>query len=413
MRGHAATPLSMFDAAYGGGTQEVRPGQAWIILAAAFAAMFSAFGIAYSYGAVVESLRADLGVGRAAGATLFSVASFAYFGLGGITGAAADRFGPRRVLLVGALAMGAGLVVTAQADSIGVALAGYGLGVGIAVACAYVPMLALVSGWYTKRRTFALGIAVTGIGLGTLAVPPAVAALVAEIGWRDTYRVLAAGGTAVLAGCAVVAQPPPPKDNGPGVRLRDALRMADYRRLYVSMLLLSLALFVPFVHLPAYVQERGISPGLAALLIGALGTGSVIGRLALGVVAGCWLLRTYKACFAVMTLSFAVWAGAGGSYPMLLLFASLLGVGYGGFVALSPAVVAARFGVDRLGSVLGVLYTGAALGSVAGPPLAGAAIDGAGHGAAIAGSLAFAAAALCVLVPFTPLPDDDPSHLPR
>ena len=162
----------------------------WGIVAAAFAAMFVAFGIAYSYGAFREELRADFGIGRAAGAPFFSLTALLYFGLGGIAGAAGDRFGQRRVLLVGAVALGTGLVVTSRATSLGIALAAYGLGVGIGVACAYVPMVALVGAWFERRRTLALGVAVAGIGIGTLMIPPATAALIEQAGWRDSYLVL-------------------------------------------------------------------------------------------------------------------------------------------------------------------------------------------------------------------------------
>ena len=81
---------------------------------------------------------------------------------------------------------------------------------------------------------------------------------------------------------------------------------------------------------------------------------------------------------------------------MLLAFAIVLGVGYGGYVALAPAVVAARFGVERLGSLLGVLYTSAAIGSAVGPPAAGAVIDVGGYEPAIAASLAIGLAAFVV-----------------
>ena len=45
-------------------------------------------------------------------------------------------------------------------------------------------------------------------------------------------------------------------------------------------------LFVPFVYLPSYAEERGVDPVLAAGLVGAIGTASVVGRLALGALAG-------------------------------------------------------------------------------------------------------------------------------
>ena len=80
------------------------------------------------------------------------------------------------------------------------------------------------------------------------------------------------------------------------------------------------------------------------------------------------------------------------SYARLVLFAVLLGVGYGGFVALGPPLVAELFGVQGLGALLGVLYTSAALGSAVGPPLAGVLIgDGSGYGTTVVVTLVVAA----------------------
>ena len=149
--------------------------------------------------------------------------------------------------------------------------------------------------------------------------------------------------------------------------------------MYVATALLGVPLFVPFVYLPSYAEERGVDPVLAAGLIGAIGTASVAGRLALGAIAGpLGLARVFHGCFLAMGLSFALWLVAGGSYAVLLLFAIVLGVGYGGYVALAPAVVAERFGVERLGALLGVLYTSAGIGTAVGAPAAGAIIDAGG-----------------------------------
>jgi MFS family permease len=100
-----------------------------------------------------------------------------------------------------------------------------------------------------------------------------------------------------------------------------------------------------------------------------------------------------------MGLSFALWSVAGGSYAVMLAFAAVLGIGYGGFVALAPAVVAARFGIANLGAVLGALYTGPGLGSAIGPPLAGAIVDAAGYGPAIAGALVVGLASFAAVLP--------------
>jgi MFS family permease len=377
--------------------------RAWGVVAAAFAAMFTSFGIAYSFGAFLLPLSADLDAGRGATAGVFSLTTLAFFGLGALSGPAVDRYGPRRVLLVGTVALGAGLLLTARATSLWQAYVGHGLGVGIGVACSYVPLVAVVGGWFTRRRTLAVGVAVSGIGLGTLLVAPLAADLIGRFGWRDAYLVLAAVGTAVLAGCALLVRAAPVTAGSEAVPLLPRLREPAYVRLYTAGLLLSVALFVPFVHLPAYAESRGADPVAAAGLVGVIGAASVVGRLALGAVAArTGPLRTYQACYVLMAASFALWLGAPG-YPRLVAFAVLLGVGYGGFVALSPPLVAELFGVRGLGGLLGVLYTSAGLGSALGPPVAGAVIEATGgYVAVVVGALALGGVATGVALTVRP-----------
>ena len=369
--------------------------RAWGVVAAAFAAMFVAFGIAYSYGAFLDEMREDFGVGRAAGAAFFSLTSLLYFGLGGVSGAAGDRFGPRRVLLVGAAALGLGLVVTARAGSLGVALAAYGIGVGIGVACAYVPMVALVGAWFERRRTLALGVAVAGIGIGTLMIPPATAALIEAVGWRDSYLVLAAVGAAALGLCALAAAPAPAAAGAGAASLRDAMRDAPVppplprdraarhpavRALRLPALLRRGARRRPGARGRPGRRDRDRERGRPARARRARRAARAAARVPRllprdraelrAVVGG--RRRATRCCWRSRSCSASATAATSRS---------------------RPAVVAARFGVERLGALLGVLYTSAAIGSAVGPPAAGAVIDAGGYGPAIAASLAIGLAA--------------------
>ncbi|MCY7366264.1 MAG: MFS transporter [Frankiaceae bacterium] len=364
----------------------------WRAVAVAFTAMFTTFGVAYSFGAFLLPVSEELGSSRGATAAVFSLTTMAFFGLGGLSGPALDRFGPRRVVLVGAAALGLGLLLTANATSLWHAYLGHGLGVGLAVACCYVPLVAVVGGWFERRRTVAVGVAVSGIGLGTLVGAPTAAALIEAVGWRDAYLLLAAAGVVVLLACAVLVRPAPLVVGAVHVPLLPRLRTRTYLVLYGAGLLLSVALFVPFVHLPAYAESRGTGAVAAAALVGVIGAASIVGRLALGALAArAGVLRTYQACFLLMAGSFTLWLGDP-SYARLVLFAVLLGVGYGGFVALGPPLVAELFGVQGLGALLGVLYTSAAVGSAVGPPLAGVLIgDGSGYSTTVVVTLLVAA----------------------
>ena len=167
----------------------------------------------------------------------------------------------------------------------------------------------------------------------------------------------------------------------------------------VLSLLAALALFVPFVFLANYAEEPGVSGVAAATLVGCIGGSSVVGRLGLGALAAkVGAVRLYKLSFAVMGGSHLIWLLADGRFPLLIAYAITLGLGYGGFIALSPAVVAELFGLEGLGGVLGTLYTSAAIGALFGPAIAGFIIDGAGYDTAIAAAMVASLAGAVVLL---------------
>src|SRR5690349_16172812 len=261
--------------------------------------MVAVFGVAYSFGAFFAPMAAEFGSGSGATSLVFSITACCWFLLGSVSGRAVDRFGPRPVLLVGAAALAAGLLVTSAAQALWVGYLAYGLGVGIAVACGYVPMVAVVSAWFDRRRALAVGIAVAGIGVGTLAGAPLAALLIAEHGWRWAHVVLGVGGAALLVVVAfVVRRPPEPVGEAPRA-LREVVRTGEFRAMYAATLLGSVALFVALVFLPASAVAAGTSPVAAAALIGVVGVASVVGRLVIGAVADrAGRVRTFQACFA-------------------------------------------------------------------------------------------------------------------
>jgi MFS family permease len=383
--------LDVFDSARG-----------WRMVAAAFVALFAVYGVSYSFGAFFKPMAAEFGTARSATSGVFSLTVLIWCMLGPVCGHLSDRFGPRIVIGAGAIVMGLGLALTSVIDRLWIAYFTYGLGVGVGIASAYVPMIAVVGGWFIRRRNTALGIAVAGIGFGTVCGPPIAAALISHLGWRETYVVFGLGAAAILLGCASIADRPPVHVTPSAVRIGDALRSPAFRSLYASSVMVSMALFVPFVYLPAFAHEHGASEVAAAALVSVIGGASVAGRMGLGTLADrAGVLRLYQVSFLVLALSFGIWLIAN-SYPAMVLFAIVMGAGYGGYVALSPAVVAHLFGTQRLGTVLGALYTSGGFGAMVGPPLVGAIIDRTGsYRWAIAAAFAVAMGSFTLLIPLS------------
>lgn len=363
----------------------------WYVVAAAFAVTMVGFGSAYSFSTFLESLQQEFAASRGSVSLVFSLAGFLYFALGVISGPLADRWGARPVALIGMLLVGLGLFAAGLARTLTQVYVAYGLGVGLGVGFSYVPALGAVQRWFVRHRGFASGLAVSGIGVGTLGVPPLAALLIARLGWRHAYEVLGVLAVVVGAGMALLIENDP-KDRGlapdggalaadaaalppQGFTVREALRSRRFAALYSACLVCSFGLFVPFVHLIPYALDHGIARTSAVLLLGAIGVGSTAGRFFLGGLADA-LGRELSLLlmFAGMALAMGIWLGSVHFWG-LTAFALAYGVFYGGFVAILPALVMDYFGGRHVGSIIGVLYTSVAAGTLVGPSAAGYAFD--------------------------------------
>jgi MFS family permease len=357
---------------------------AWMIAATAFFTCFVVYGVQYSFGAFFKSIAADMGAGRADTAAIFSVNMFVSNLFGVVSGYLADRFGPRPLVAAAALTAGLGLVLTSRIDHLWMGYLTYGVGIGIASGCSFIPMVAVVSGWFERRRNAAIGLTVSGIGCGTLFMVPLIGVLIHRYGWRTSYLTLGVVSAALLALCAMIIERPPMPQMRTRPRLGDVARTPAFIVLCLANTLSNVGTFIPFVYLPDFAQTRHVSTVAAASLLGVIGGASVIGRLGLGGASDRFgVMALYKLTLLMIGVSYALWF-APASYAALVTFAVILGIGYGGSVALSPAVVVELFGVHGLGAMLGVIYGGSAFTSLAWPPLAGFIVDRTGSYSGVA-----------------------------
>jgi len=364
----------------------------WFVVAAAFALTFVGFGCTYSFSAFIDPFQHDFSASRGSVSLVFAFAGFLYFMVGSVSGPLADRFGSRRLALIGMILIGIGLAAASAARSLTDIYLAYGLGIGLGVGCSYVPAVGTVPRWFAKRRGFASGLASSGIGAGALVVPPIASFLIATAGWRETCLIL--GGFAVIIGggmALLIENDPGQRGLAPdgevaqadiasakqtsGTSIREAVRSRRFLALYAACLACGFGVFVPFVHLVPYAVDHGITPATAAFLISAIGIGSTIGRFFIGGLAD-RLGRQFGlfAMFVGMALALLCWPLAAKFWP-LAIFAFVFGTAYGGWVALLPAVIMDYFGGRNVSGLIGILYTSAGFGTLIGPSAAGFAFD--------------------------------------
>lgn len=366
----------------------------------AFTVGFVVFGTMYSFGAFFEPMAGEFRASRAATSAFFSITGLIFYLAGSVAGHFGDRLGPAVMTALGAAVMGGGLVLTGFIGQMWEGYLTYGIGVGIGAACAYMPTLAILGGWFNRQRNAALGTAAAGTGCGMLVVPPLSAALIERFGWRVTSMIVGVGCAVLLALVAMLVRPPPLAAADVHRPLGGIVRSFEFLMLYASWVLATIALFVPFVFLPAYVAIHGGDQVAGAALLSLLGGVSILGRLGIGVFTDrIGTTRLLKAAVLLMAVSNLIWIIAP-SYVWLVGFAVTLGLGYGLRIALMPAVLIELFGVQNLGAILGIFFTASGISAVVGPLLAGFIVDATGSYdwgiafALVAGTLGFAAVAL-------------------
>ena len=367
----------------------------WIVVAAVHAALFVIFGVAYSFAAFFSAFQAEFGASRGDVSLIFSICGFLYFFFGAFAGQLADRIGPRRLALTGMAILAGGLFYASRATSLPGLYIAYGVGIGLGVGLVYVPAVSAVQPWFARRRGLASGISAAGIGVGTLVVPLIAAWLIAALGWRRSFEMLAIGAL-VLGGSAAMLIDNNPARRGlspdgvpvaagaqptrvvSGVSLRAAIGTRMFWLWYASITFCSIAMFMPFVHLVPYARDAGLSEATGVFLMGLIGVGSLVGRFGL---AGLGDRLTRPALLAgsygTMALMLVVWLVSSNVWA-LAIFATVFGAGYGMFVAACPPLAMDYFGARSVAGIIGCVYTGAGIGNLVGPTVAGFVFDATG-----------------------------------
>lgn len=335
---------------------------------------------------------------RALTAGAMSVSTLLQGLLAPVTGVVVDRLGPRRVILAGAVLLGASAML---AGTIRVPWQLYlytgVLGAMGIVALGWVPSGVLLSHWVAEHRGRMVGLAFSGMGIGVFVVGPLAQWLIDIGGWRMASVTLGAGVFAVLLPVAWwgarearrspaprspdAAPPAPPERAAGGATLEQALTTPAFWALFAAYFLTPLAVFPVFTHQVAFAVDLGFPRLLVASIFGLMGLMSSVGRPLFGIVAdrfgGALSATVSFGCTAGGALALVA-AEARPHVGWLVLYALLFGLGFGARGPVITAIAAELFGGRRFGVIYGVLNLANGVGAAAGPWFGGAVHDMAG-----------------------------------
>ncbi len=406
------------------------------MVGAGFGVLFVVYGLQFSFGEFRLAATEDEGWSQTTLSAVFAVYIALYSALSAAAGWATDRFGPRRTVALGSVVLCAGWAGWALSPSLAVSALALAVVAPIGMSCSWVPVNATAVRWFVRRRGLATAVVTAGGSAGNIVAPPVAAALIGAIGWRQALLVLSAIGLVLLLGAAAMlvrdpesvglapdGDPPPDDEPSPGGTgpipaglgeppLEQAMTRAEAARTPTFWLLWAMysvtfvVVFVPFVHGTAYAVDLGVPRLTAATVISAIGIGGLTGRLLVGSVSDRWDRRwAVRFALALQVVAFAGLAMADG-LALLYPAAAAFGFGYGGAVAVFPALVGDYFGRRHAGAIVGLMFASAGTLAAVGPYVAALLFDAFGsYRAAFAVAAVLNGVATVLSLRLPPAPD--------
>jgi len=352
---------------------------AWVQVAASFFVLMNTWGIVNTFGAYQNFYKRDLLRSHSPSAISWigSIQGYLLLTVGALTGPCFDAGYGRFLLAIGSFLIVVGLMMTSLVGQYYQAFLAQGVCFGIGAGIVYVPSVAVVSTYFDKHRSFAVGVTVSGSGIGGVIYPALFHSLQPRIGFAWTTRVIGFVALVTLGFSNLVTR----QRVLPTARRKlfdaSSLREPPFMLCTAGFLFGFIALYIPFFYITPYaLSKTGASSTLAFYFVPILSAGSVLGRIFPNALADrIGPLNTLIPCtFACGVLAFA-WVAVDET-GCLLAFAILYGFFSGTFVSLPPsAIVSLSDDLDKVGTRLGMSFSISGVGLLIGSPVGGALLN--------------------------------------
>lgn len=356
-----------------------------VLLAGVLGVMCGASPIPYNViGFTAEPLQAEFGWSQTevlVPITLFGVIASL---LAPVFGWMADRFGVRPVALWSLAAFGlafAAISLTPTANERQTLYIYYGFWVVVGlvgIGSTPVTWSRAINLWFFRHRGLALGILLMGTSLAAMIIPKFAVWVIENYGWRSMFAAIGLFPAAALIIAFFLFREPTrderpkaignAKGNLTGVTLGTALTNYRFWVIWLSIALIAAAFGGAFINMPTMLRLRGVDAQTAASVMGILGIGIFVGRLATGA-----LLDRYWQGFVAFPLlclpAISAWLLLGDSltFPFAALAGFLLGFAAGAESDLIAYLTGRYFGMANYGKIYGMLYMPFGLFSAASP----------------------------------------------
>jgi MFS family permease len=295
---------------------------------------------------------------------------------GFLAGWVVDRFGPRRLMMIGILMAGVALVGLGSISSLGMFYFFYFFNALGYVCGGPLPNQVLLTQRFDRPRGKAMGFAYLGIGFGGATVPWISHTLIQHFGWQTALQILGLAIVVVSFPLAWLVKETPREITTSGSlnvpSPKTAFKRPSFYLLTFGSMCSVAAISGAQHNLKLFLSlDRHFTQRDAASILSMVLAFSIAGRLLMGWLADRFskkqvMLLTYLLVAAGIPLLFF-----GTSHLTLYVSAAVFGIGLGGDYMIIPLITAEIFGIEILGRLLGVILTAGGIAEAAAPWLIG------------------------------------------
>lgn len=308
-------------------------------------------------------------------------------------GIAVDRFGSRRLAVIGIVLLCAAFASLGTAT--GSAANWYVLWSLIALAT--LPIQATVwtsavASRFVASRGLAFGVTTCGAAVGAALFPAMGAWLIGKVGWQQAVAWQSGLWLAVALPVVVLFFRSARDERQPraaqvevkaapqeGAALAQGVRSSVYQRLLAASLFFTLTAIGLVVHFVLILTDRGTTPVAAASIASLLGFGSIIGRLCTGLLLDRFSgAKVGAVIFLLPALACGLLLMAPQNTAAQAIAAVLIGLALGAEVDVIAYLTVEHFGLRNFGGLYGGLLAALNIGAALGPLAAAQAFDRSG-----------------------------------
>ncbi|WP_417513693.1 MFS transporter [Minwuia sp.] len=360
----------------------VRP--LWLIIMAATLIVFIGMGFRGVYGLFLEPISSQMGWGREIFAMTFALQNIFWGVTQPFAGGLADKYGSGRVMALGALIYGTGILLMTQADTpmLMHLTGGIMIGIGQGLASQSIAMATVARHAPVHRRTLAMAVVTMGGSAGMLVFSPLAATVIGDYGYVFTLFMFAILVAFVIPLTIPLAGRPAQlvgSDQTFGQAIREASGHRGYWLLISGFFVCGFHVTFIGLHFPAYIADSGLDPAVGGTALAMVGLFNIGGTLAAGLLGDKYSKK--------YLLSFLYFARAAAilfliltpiSEVTVLVFSGMIGLLWLSTVPLTTGLVGQIFGPQFLGMLAGVVFFSHQVGSFLGAWLGGVLFESTG-----------------------------------